>query len=101
MGAAESEQRVILITGTSRGIGQHLKNHYLALGDRVVGCSRSSVDAEEGYEHHELDVTDEAAVVWMVRSVAKRLSQRGGSVRRGGLDLYGRSSPKFRALNPM
>ena len=33
--------RHVLITGTSRGIGESLAEHYLAAGDHVVGCGRS------------------------------------------------------------
>lgn len=54
---------VTLITGTSRGIGRYLAEHYLDAGHRVVGCSRSEVDlAHASYRHVRLDITDEAAV---------------------------------------
>jgi len=66
-------KRVILITGTSRGIGLGLARHFLARGDRVAGCSRRpAAFAHARYEHFELDVADEAAVVAMVRAVARR-----------------------------
>lgn len=62
----------IIITGTSKGIGRYLVDHYLALGYRVAGCSRSSFDAPpEGYQHYQVDVADEKAVVSMVRDVVK------------------------------
>jgi NAD(P)-dependent dehydrogenase (short-subunit alcohol dehydrogenase family) len=32
--------RHVLITGTTRGIGRHLAEHYLTLGDTVIGCAR-------------------------------------------------------------
>ena len=58
-----AENRVILITGTRKGIGRALAEHYAALGWKVVGCSRKGVDVTlENYEHHELDVADEAQV---------------------------------------
>ncbi len=68
-----NQQRVILITGTSRGIGLGLARHYLKLGDTVCGCSRaeSAID-EPGYTHFGLDVADEPRVVAMVRSVARK-----------------------------
>ena len=54
---------VVLISGTSRGIGRGLASHYLGRGFAVVGCSRGPCDLEaEGYRHHCLDVADEAAV---------------------------------------
>ena len=67
---------VVLITGTSKGIGAHLAAHYLAKGWRVAGCSRGEATIEhDNYEHTLLDVGDETAVVDMVRGVAKRLGR--------------------------
>jgi 3-oxoacyl-[acyl-carrier protein] reductase len=57
-----SEPLVTLITGTSRGIGEHLARHYLARGHTVYGCSRGDASWEtERYHHVALDVRDEAA----------------------------------------
>ncbi len=65
--------RVVLITGTSRGIGLGLAEYYLSQGDLVCGCSRAPATlSHERYSHHELDVSDEAAVVAMVRAVVRR-----------------------------
>ena len=36
--------RVIVITGTSKGIGLELAKYYLQKGDMVVGCARSQND---------------------------------------------------------
>ena len=36
--------QTMLITGTRKGIGRHLVDHYVAQGYRVVGCSRSAFD---------------------------------------------------------
>jgi 3-oxoacyl-[acyl-carrier protein] reductase len=58
-----AEAPVTVITGTSRGIGRHLAEHYLALGHTVVGLSRSAIDlAHANYRHLETDVSDEQAV---------------------------------------
>lgn len=52
-----------LITGASRGIGEHLSRHYAARGHRVIGCSRGSLERPiEGSTHIEVDVRDEASV---------------------------------------
>lgn len=58
-----SDPAVVLITGTRKGIGRHLAEHYAGGGYRVVGCSRKPIDYQlNNYEHHCLDVTDEPAV---------------------------------------
>lgn len=62
----------MLITGTSKGIGQALANSYLQQGFRVIGCSRGEGainDAE--YFHYTLDVGDESAVTRMVKDIKK------------------------------
>lgn len=58
-----TDGRVILITGSRKGIGRHLVEHYLEQGLRVVGCSRKPLDlAHARYTHVCADITDEAAV---------------------------------------
>lgn len=65
-----SRQRVIVITGTSRGLGRGMARHYLRLGDRVCGCSRGPVSIRHAnYTHFTLDVAEEKAVVAMIRAV--------------------------------
>ena len=56
--------KVILITGTRKGIGKELSEYYLNKGFIVAGCSRgaSSID-HQNYRHFELDVSDEKAVI--------------------------------------
>ena len=64
--------RVIIITGTRKGIGNYLAQQYLADGDIVYGCSRRNCDIEHpNYRHVRLDVSDEPSVVEFVRNVYK------------------------------
>jgi 3-oxoacyl-[acyl-carrier protein] reductase len=66
------DRPVMLITGTRKGIGRFLCEHYLERGWRVYGCSRDRSDLEHsGYRHVCLDVSDESAVVRMLRLIAK------------------------------
>lgn len=66
-------RRIIIVTGSSRGIGHDVAAHFLARGDIVHGCSRGPVtSANRRYRHHALDVGDEAAVVAMIREVVAR-----------------------------
>jgi len=63
---------ITLITGTRKGIGEHLARHYAALGHRVHGCSRKTPDwTLEGYTHHEADVGDEKAVRQIFAAIRK------------------------------
>ena len=65
--------RIVLITGTSRGIGRGLAEHFLKAGDTVCGCSRSpSALKHRRYSHFELEIADEKAVVAMVREIVRR-----------------------------
>lgn len=76
MSISQSMCRVFIISGTSRGIGKALSEHYLKCGDIVVGCARSTSDiAHENYRHFILDINDEKAVVAMVRAAKKEFGK--------------------------
>ncbi|MDD4582935.1 MAG: SDR family NAD(P)-dependent oxidoreductase [Eubacteriales bacterium] len=54
---------VIVITGTSRGIGQKLAQYYIEYGHEVVGCSRAESDFKhDRYHHYRIDVTNNEEV---------------------------------------
>jgi 3-oxoacyl-[acyl-carrier protein] reductase len=61
----------MLITGSSRGIGNHLARYFLDRGWLVVGCSRTEYNGldHEGYTHHVVDVGSEPEVVELFRSI--------------------------------
>jgi 3-oxoacyl-[acyl-carrier protein] reductase len=68
--------RVILITGTRKGIGKQLSEYYLSHGDFVIGCSRGKGSIEhENYRHFCLDVSDEKGVVSMVRKTKREFGR--------------------------
>lgn len=68
-----SRRDVVLITGTRKGIGHFLAEHFVQKGALVVGCSRQPVDWElENYEHHLVDVADEAQVKAMVSAIRSK-----------------------------
>jgi 3-oxoacyl-[acyl-carrier protein] reductase len=64
---------VVLITGTRKGIGRHLVDHFLNKDYEVAGCSRDDFEGPlpHGYRHYRADVGDERAVVDMVRDIHK------------------------------
>ena len=43
---------VILVTGTSKGLGYELAKQYLSSGNIVIGVSRSETDIQSGQFHH-------------------------------------------------
>lgn len=65
-------KHTMIITGTRKGIGRAMAEHFLNSGWQVAGCSRKPSNLEhENYRHFELDVSDERAVSEMVRSVSR------------------------------
>jgi len=81
-----SDRPVVLITGTSKGIGRELALHYLDRGDHVIGCSRRPSDLEaDGYGHHCLDVGDEAAVRRLMADVRDRLGRLDALINNAGV----------------
>src|SRR5437762_1826692 len=68
-----TENKVVLITGTRKGIGRALVEHYAGNGCHVVGCSRSPFEGElPNYRHYCLDVGDESAVKGMFSEIRKQ-----------------------------
>ena len=64
--------RVILITGASRGIGRFLVEYYTGQGSRVVGCSRHQSEFQhQNYRHFCLDVIDEPEVKAMFAEIGR------------------------------
>ena len=63
----------VLITGTRKGIGYALANHFLSKGWIVAGCSRKAGNIQHpNYQHFELDVNDEPKVIHMIKSILKK-----------------------------
>ena len=69
-------KKVILITGTRKGLGNKLARNFLEKGGIVFGCSRGNSSIEhDNYNHYKLDVSDEKAVISMVRDIRKKHGQ--------------------------
>ena len=63
MSQTERDAPVTLITGTRKGIGRALAEHYVRAGHRVVGCSRREPEWRlAGYRHFLADVGEENEV---------------------------------------
>ncbi len=67
------DRKVVLITGTRKGIGRFLVHHFVDQGALVEGCSRELPDWKLGnYTHHLADVADEAQIKAMMSSIKER-----------------------------
>jgi 3-oxoacyl-[acyl-carrier protein] reductase len=88
---------VTLITGTSRGIGKFLAEKYAAEGHLVIGCSRGAADWQaDNYEHHTVDVADEAAVTKIFVAIRKRYGRLDHLINNAGI-----ASMNHSLLTPM
>lgn len=64
------EKKVMLITGTRKGIGKFLAEYYLKKGFFVIGCSRGNSDfMDENYKHYCLDISDEQLVKKLFKDI--------------------------------
>jgi 3-oxoacyl-[acyl-carrier protein] reductase len=64
---------VMLITGTRKGIGAYLADHYVKKGFLVEGCSREAPAWNlPNYHHHIADVSNEAQVRPMFADIQQR-----------------------------
>jgi len=67
------DKKVMVITGSRKGIGRYLSEYYLDKGFIVIGCSRSKSDLiHNNYEHFCLDVADEKAVKKMISAISRK-----------------------------
>jgi 3-oxoacyl-[acyl-carrier protein] reductase len=81
-----SAGRVVLITGTRKGIGRHLAERFVKGGDRVVGVSRGAPDwTLDGYEHFCADVADERAVKELFLTVRQRHGRLDALINNAGI----------------
>lgn len=66
------KRSIIVISGTSRGIGKALAEHYLSRGYIVYGCSRGNATIKhEQYSHDILDVSNELQVITWARKIKR------------------------------
>ena len=59
---------VMVITGTSRGLGYEMANYFLEKDFLVIGCSRGDgVIIHPNYKHYSLDVCNEqSGISWAI-----------------------------------
>ena len=65
--------KIFLITGDRKGIGRQLAEHYLNLGNIVLGCSRNGSELKhKNYQHFICDVGEESSVKKMISQIRKK-----------------------------
>lgn len=68
--------RVVIITGSSRGIGKNIVNHFLDNGDTVIGFSRSEIKLDNAnYQHYALDIANPQEVQQAFRKIMKKFNK--------------------------
>jgi 3-oxoacyl-[acyl-carrier protein] reductase len=77
---------VTLVTGSRKGIGRFLAQHYVDRGHVVIGCSRSAIDWElANYQHYIADVADEAAVKRVLSDIRKKFNRLDHLINNAGI----------------
>jgi 3-oxoacyl-[acyl-carrier protein] reductase len=92
-----ANQKVMVVTGSRKGIGRYLVEYYCDHGFQVMGCSRESSDfTHTNYTHFCVDVADEVGVKKMFQEISKNV---------GGVDVLinnaGIASMNHILLTPM
>lgn len=81
-----TDRPITLITGTRKGIGKYLVEHYIEKGHVVIGCSRADVDwALLGYQHVLCDVGDEKAVRSLMSMVRTKYGRLDNLINNAGI----------------
>jgi 3-oxoacyl-[acyl-carrier protein] reductase len=91
------DQPITLVTGTRKGIGKYLAEHYVRKGHCVIGCSRDDVDwSLQGYTHLLADVTDEEAAGRLFGTIRRRHGRLDNLINNAGI-----ASMNHTLLTPM
>ena len=81
-----ANQKVMVVTGSRKGIGRYLVEYYCDLGFQVVGCSRENSDfVNDKYRHFCLDVADEAEVKKMFHEIVRTVGRVDVLVNNAGI----------------
>lgn len=80
------DKPITLITGTRKGIGKYLAEHYVKKGHQVIGCSRAPIDWElDNYEHVLADVSDEQSVKNIFSIIRKKYGRLDNVINNAGI----------------
>lgn len=77
---------ITLITGTRKGIGRFLAEHYAKLGHRVIGCSRQPADwSHPNYQHVLADVCEEEQVTKLFQTIRSEYGRLDHLINNAGI----------------
>ena len=81
-----SSPRSILISGSSRGLGKAMAEHYIDQGDSVIGCARSESQIDsENYRHYQVDITSPKEVTNFFFAIRKEIKQLDAIINNAGM----------------
>lgn len=81
-----TQARNILITGSSRGLGRALAEHYLNNGDNIYGCARSEGTIEhDNYFHYQVDIASPEDVSNLFFSLRKEIRHLDAIINNAGI----------------
>jgi len=87
------KDKVVLVTGGSRGIGKAICEQFSAVGARVIGTSRfvqKEITQQNGYELISLDVRNDDSVNRCIEQVVNKYGRIDILVNNAGIGQYGR-----------
>ncbi|ELZ02632.1 SDR family NAD(P)-dependent oxidoreductase [Natrialba asiatica] len=99
--APQSETRTVIVTGSTRGLGQRIAERFAETGDNVVICSRSLADCkqvvdefeENGYDGTahavEVDVSEKSSVENLIDETVDRFGRLDVLVNNAGINIRG------------
>jgi 3-oxoacyl-[acyl-carrier protein] reductase len=85
MPEADRKRRVMLTTGTRKGIGRFLAERYAGTGWQVIGCSREPAESLNNYKHFCLDVADESKVTAMFSQIRSEFGPLSALINNAGI----------------
>jgi len=81
-----TQPKNILITGSSRGLGKALAEHYLSIGDNVYGCARTQGDIDhDNYFHFQVDIGSAEEVTRFFYSLRKEIKHLDAVINNAGI----------------
>jgi len=81
-----TDHKIMLITGASRGIGRFLVDYYLEQGWQIYGCARHRPEITHPFfTFFEVDLTDEAAIVDVFLEIRKKTKRLDVVINNAGI----------------